>query len=135
MFVAVCLMNLFLKTLCQKSKLILLEQKTTQVSTLYSNNMATYRNRPVLPRHQQEWQDLFIKSHIEVFIAVCLMNLFLKTLCQKSKLILLEHKTTQVSTLYSNNMATYRHVLPRHQQEWQDRESSEAHSPPTRVAA
>ena len=44
-----------------------------------------------------------------------------------SKPILAEQKTTQVSTLCSNNMATYRPALPRHQQEWQDRESSEGH--------
>ena len=39
-----------------------------------------------------------------------------------SKPILVEQKTTQVSTLCPNNMAIYKPVLPRHQQEWQDRE-------------
>ena len=45
------------------------------------------------------------------------------------KPIIVELKTTQVITLYSNNIATYRPVFPRHQQEWQDQdqESSEAH--------
>ena len=43
------------------------------------------------------------------------------------KPIIVELKTTQVITLYSNNMATYPPVFPRHQQEWQDQESSEAH--------
>ena len=41
--------------------------------------------------------------------------------------IIVELKTTQVITLYSNNIATYRPAFPRHRQEWQDQESSEAH--------
>ena len=41
--------------------------------------------------------------------------------------ILVEQKTTQVSTLCSTNMATYPPALPRHQQKWRYRESSEAH--------
>ena len=43
------------------------------------------------------------------------------------KPIIVELKMIQVITLYSNNIATYRPVFPRHQQEWQDQESSEAH--------
>ena len=43
------------------------------------------------------------------------------------KPILVEQKTTQVSTLCSNNMATHRPALPRHQQKWRYLESSEAH--------
>ena len=47
--------------------------------------------------------------------------------CSGKLLVIVELKTTQVITLYSNNIATFRPVFPRHQQAWQDQESSEAH--------